>query len=73
MCMQSVAQRLSEIDYRRTYLEGSPDRQESPDQLNQRCLRRAMKAGCHAIMASGAGYVTEPSRRTSRYQKQSTR
>src|SRR5271169_3724277 len=73
MCMQSVAQRLSEIDYRHFYLEGSPNRQENSDQQNQRCLHGAMKVGCHAILASGAGYVTEPSRRTSRYRKHSTR
>lgn len=60
--MQSVAQRLLEMDYRHFYLEGSPNRKESSDQLNQRCLRGAMKTGCHAILASGEGYVTEPSR-----------
>lgn len=73
MCMQSVAQRLSEIDCHHSYLEGSPNRQESSDQLGQRCLRGVMKTGCHAILASGTGYVTESRRRTSRYRKQSTK
>src|SRR4029077_5076165 len=40
----------SDIDYRHFYLEGSPNRQESSDQLNQRYLRGAMKTGCHAIL-----------------------
>jgi polyketide synthase Type III len=40
----------SDIDYRHFYLEGSPNRQESSYQLNQRYLRGAMKTGCHAIL-----------------------
>jgi polyketide synthase Type III len=39
-----------DIDYRHFYLEGSPNRRESSDQLNQRYLRGAMKTGCHAIL-----------------------
>jgi polyketide synthase Type III len=40
----------SDIDYRHFYLEGSPNRGESSDQLNQRYLRGAMKTGCQAIL-----------------------
>ena len=36
----------SDIDYRHFYLEGSLNRRESSDQLNQRYLRGAMKTGC---------------------------
>jgi hypothetical protein len=51
--MHSGAQRFSEIDYRHFYMEGSANRQESSDQLNQRCLRGTMKTGCHAILLLG--------------------
>jgi len=40
----------SDIDYRHFYLEGSLNRDESSDQLNQRYLRGAMKTGCRAIL-----------------------
>ena len=40
----------SDIDYRHFYLEGSLDRSETSDQLNQRYLRGATKTGCLAIM-----------------------
>ena len=40
----------SDIDFRHFYLEGSPNREESSDQLNQRYLRGAMKTGCQAIL-----------------------
>lgn len=40
----------SDIDYRHFYLEGTPNRAESSDQLNQRYLRGAMKTGCQAIV-----------------------
>jgi len=40
----------SDIDHRHFYLEGTLNRGESSDQLNQRCLRGAMKAGCRAIL-----------------------
>jgi polyketide synthase Type III len=40
----------SDIDYRHFYLEAGMDRRESSDQLNQRCLRGAMKTGCQAIL-----------------------
>jgi predicted naringenin-chalcone synthase len=40
----------SAIDYRHFYVEGTPDRGESSDQLNERYLRGAMKIGCLAIM-----------------------
>ena len=40
----------SDIDHRHFYLEGSLNREESSDQLNQRYLRGAMETGCRAIM-----------------------
>ena len=40
----------SDIDYRHFYLEGTLNREESSDQLNQRYLRGAMKTGCRAIV-----------------------
>lgn len=39
-----------DIDYRHFYLEGGPKRAESSDQLNDRYLRGAVKAGCVAVM-----------------------
>ena len=40
----------SDIDHRHFYLEGTLNRGESSDQLNQRYLRGAMKTGCRAIL-----------------------
>src|SRR5579862_8071099 len=40
----------SDIDYRHFYLEGSLNRGESSDQLNQRYLRGAIRTGCRAIL-----------------------
>jgi hypothetical protein len=40
----------SGIDPRHAYLEGTLNRGESSDQLNQRYLRGAMKTGCRAIL-----------------------
>jgi polyketide synthase Type III len=40
----------SDIDHRHFYLEGTLNRGESSDQLNQRFLRGAMKTGCRAIL-----------------------
>jgi predicted naringenin-chalcone synthase len=40
----------SDIDHRHLYLEGTLNRAESSDQLNQRYLRGAMKTGCRAIL-----------------------
>ncbi len=39
----------SDIDHRHFYLEGTLNRRESSDQLNQRYLRGAMQTGCRAI------------------------
>jgi predicted naringenin-chalcone synthase len=39
----------SDIDHRHFYLEGTLNRGESSDQLNQRYLRGAMQTGCRAI------------------------
>jgi 3,5-dihydroxyphenylacetyl-CoA synthase len=39
----------SDINYRHFYLEGTPNRDESSDQLNQRYLRGSMNIGCQAI------------------------
>jgi alkylresorcinol/alkylpyrone synthase/polyketide synthase Type III len=41
----------SDIDHRHFYLEGTLNRGESSDQLNQRYLRGAMKTGCRAILS----------------------
>jgi hypothetical protein len=40
----------SDIDYHYFYLEGDLNREESPDHLNQRYLRGAMKTGRRAIV-----------------------
>jgi 3,5-dihydroxyphenylacetyl-CoA synthase len=40
----------SDIEYRHFYFQGTPNRQESSDQLNQRFLEGAMKTGCRAIL-----------------------
>lgn len=40
----------SEIDFRHFYFEGSLNRNESSDELNQRYLRGAMHIGCRAIV-----------------------
>jgi polyketide synthase Type III len=40
----------SNIEYRHFYFEGSPNRRESSDQLNERYLRGAVKTGCRAIL-----------------------
>jgi len=40
----------SDIDHRHFYLEGTLNRGENSDQLNQRYLRGAMKTGCRAIL-----------------------
>src|SRR5580704_6939488 len=39
----------SDIDHRHFYLEGTLNRGESSDQLNQRYLHGAMQTGCRAI------------------------
>lgn len=39
----------SDIQYRRFYFEGAPNREETSDQMNQRYLSGAMKTGCRAI------------------------
>lgn len=51
----------SDIDYRHFYFEDALDRGETPDQLNQRYLRGAMKIGCLAIMncVQAAGVTLE--------------
>jgi hypothetical protein len=41
----------SDIDHRHLYLEGTLNRGESPDRLNQRYLRGAMQTGCRAIQS----------------------
>ena len=40
----------SDIDFRHFYFEGSLNRNESSDELNQRYLRGAMHTGCQAIL-----------------------
>ena len=40
----------SDIDFRYFYFEGSLNRNESSDELNQRYLRGAMHTGCRAIL-----------------------
>lgn len=40
----------SDIDFRHFYFEGSLNRNESSDELNQRYLRGAMHTGCRAIL-----------------------
>src|SRR5579864_7858326 len=40
----------SDIDHRHFYLEGTLNRGESSDQLNQRYLRGTMRTGCRAIL-----------------------
>jgi 3,5-dihydroxyphenylacetyl-CoA synthase len=51
----------SDIDHRHFYLEGTLNRGESSDQLNQRYLRGAMKTGCRAILncLEGAGTTVQ--------------